>query len=127
MKLPALMPNNWDALIARLQAKGPLAGCFVQLIECDALACCPVSNFDLMQCARILPPEVNADHWAVQLALMEVYAANLVSHFSRAGKSSAQAQVKYGKLFALHQELFPRFAISVPLCRMPLASFSIEK
>ncbi|CAE7483930.1 PSD [Symbiodinium microadriaticum] len=57
-----------------LQAKGPLAGCFVQLIECDAL--------------------VNADHWAVQLALMEVY-------------------VKYGKLFALHQELFPRYGQKV--------------
>mmetsp|Transcript_62679 Transcript_62679/g.149566 ORF Transcript_62679/g.149566 Transcript_62679/m.149566 type:complete len:1007 (+) Transcript_62679:64-3084(+) len=57
-----------------LQAKGPLAGCFVQLIECEAL--------------------VNADHWAVQLALMEVY-------------------VKYGKLFALHQELFPRYGQKV--------------
>ncbi|CAE7540246.1 XPOT [Symbiodinium pilosum] len=53
-----------------LQAKGPLAGCFVQLLECEAL--------------------VNADHWAVQLALMELY-------------------VKYGKLLAVHQELFPRY------------------
>ena len=31
---------------------------------------------------RVLPPEVNADHWAVQLALMEVYAAYLASHFT---------------------------------------------
>ncbi|CAE7401164.1 xpot [Symbiodinium sp. CCMP2456] len=62
------------ALCAAELAKGPLAGCFVQLIECDAL--------------------VNADHWAVQLALMEVY-------------------VKYGKLFALHQELFPRYGQKV--------------
>ncbi|CAJ1374295.1 unnamed protein product [Effrenium voratum] len=53
-----------------LQAKGPLASAFVQLVECEAL--------------------VNADHWAVQLALMEVY-------------------VRYGRLLALHPDLFPRY------------------
>jgi len=54
-----------------LQAKGPLAGCFMQLLECETL--------------------INADHWAVQLALMEIY-------------------VKYGKVLAIHsQTLFPRY------------------
>eukprot|EP00439_Symbiodinium_sp_Y106_P019335 s6460_g2.t1 len=72
-----------------LQAKGPLAGCFVQLIECEAL--------------------VNADHWAVQLALMEVY-------------------VKYGKLFALHQELFlfGSLAAHVRKCRLTPASSTVQ-
>lgn len=53
-----------------LQAKGPLAGAFLQLTDCEAL--------------------VNADHGVVQLALMEIY-------------------VRYGKLLALHPELFPRY------------------
>eukprot|EP00913_Durusdinium_trenchii_P020205 g18984.t1 len=52
-----------------LQAKGPLAGAFLQLLECEAL--------------------VGADHGLVQLALMEIY-------------------VRYGKLLALHPDLFPR-------------------
>lgn len=53
-----------------LQAKGPLAGAFLQLLECEAL--------------------VGADHGLVQLALMEIY-------------------VRYGKLLALHPDLFPRY------------------
>eukprot|EP00930_Biecheleria_cincta_P056989 TRINITY_DN42_c0_g2_i1.p1 TRINITY_DN42_c0_g2~~TRINITY_DN42_c0_g2_i1.p1 ORF type:complete len:1022 (-),score=209.04 TRINITY_DN42_c0_g2_i1:50-3115(-) len=53
-----------------LQAQGPLAGCFIQLLECDAL--------------------VKAEHGQVQMALMELH-------------------VKYGKIFALHAELFPRY------------------
>jgi len=51
-----------------LKAKGPLAGCFLQLIECEAL--------------------LRADHWAVQLALLEVY-------------------VRYARVFAVHTEFFP--------------------
>ncbi|CAE8636508.1 unnamed protein product, partial [Polarella glacialis] len=53
-----------------LQAQGPLAGCFVQLVDCESL--------------------VKADHWAVQMGLMEIY-------------------VKYGRIFALHAELFARY------------------
>eukprot|EP00747_Dinoflagellata_sp_TGD_P031985 gnl/TRDRNA2_/TRDRNA2_135663_c0_seq1.p1 gnl/TRDRNA2_/TRDRNA2_135663_c0~~gnl/TRDRNA2_/TRDRNA2_135663_c0_seq1.p1 ORF type:complete len:1053 (-),score=204.75 gnl/TRDRNA2_/TRDRNA2_135663_c0_seq1:92-3157(-) len=56
-------------LAHHLKASGPLAGCFVQLVECQAL--------------------VHAEHWAVQLALIELY-------------------VRYGRIFAIHTELFPR-------------------
>mmetsp|Transcript_73561 Transcript_73561/g.157660 ORF Transcript_73561/g.157660 Transcript_73561/m.157660 type:complete len:1027 (-) Transcript_73561:37-3117(-) len=53
-----------------LQAMGPLGTCFVQLVDCEGL--------------------VRADHWAVQLGLIELY-------------------VRYGRIFALHKELFPRY------------------
>lgn len=53
-----------------IEACGPLAGCFAQLCECEAL--------------------MNSDHWAVQLALIELY-------------------VRYGRVFAIHADLFSRY------------------
>jgi len=53
-----------------LQNSGPLASCFVQLVECEAL--------------------IRADHWAVQLSLIELY-------------------VRYGRILAIHTELFTKY------------------
>jgi len=53
-----------------LQLSGPLATCFVQLCDCEAL--------------------VGSDHWAIQLGLIELY-------------------VRYGRIFAIHPELFTRY------------------
>ena len=171
------------------QAKGPLASAFVQLVECEALARCSVEPHVFVFVLVRVPffggfkgkPQgkptsflcrdrprgfkVNADHWAVQLALMEVYAppqapraggampewsfCQLLLHkfgrmprspiifcflfwdeqpeghtFSRqqlkdmpgpiispegqVGDQSASGEVRYGRLLALHPDLFPR-------------------
>mmetsp|Transcript_29813 Transcript_29813/g.55032 ORF Transcript_29813/g.55032 Transcript_29813/m.55032 type:complete len:1030 (+) Transcript_29813:29-3118(+) len=57
-------------LVQHLKARGPLVACFLQLVDCEML--------------------VKADHWAVQLGLLEIY-------------------VRYVKIFAIHADLFTRY------------------
>mmetsp|Transcript_5394 Transcript_5394/g.13049 ORF Transcript_5394/g.13049 Transcript_5394/m.13049 type:complete len:1005 (+) Transcript_5394:65-3079(+) len=57
-----------------LESKGPLAVCFVQVVECE--------------------PLVNVNHWAVQIALIELY-------------------VRYGKVFCVHKDVTSRCCFRV--------------
>lgn len=114
------------------QAKGPLASAFVQLVDCEALVGalqdhggwqlhserhCHVPNctiFDiwiLHDSSTFRCIKVSADHPVVQLSLMEVYAKisepkSFPKHFTYF--LSLHIKVRYGKLLALHPDLFPR-------------------